>query len=80
MASVTCPETERRGDSGRRTCGADASRPDVGHRAHRELRERSPASAGALLLLQGDVDGGRASQWGSGCRGPEVVACPVGCY
>lgn len=29
------------------------------------LRERSPASAGALLLLQGDVDGGRASQWGS---------------
>lgn len=46
----------------------------------RALRERSPASAGALLLLQGDVDGGRASQWGSGCRGPEAVACYVGCY
>ena len=82
MVSVTCPETERRADSGRQMCRAGASRPDVAHCAQRGGAERSGSGCqplGASLLPQGDVDGGQASQWGSGSRGPGVVACRVGC-
>ena len=49
MVSVTCPETERRADSGRRMCRAGASRPDVAHRA----QHVEPSAPGAVASLWG---------------------------